>query len=291
MGIATLIAAGRLDDRLVDNVRSALADAGLRAGALSWIDAGDAADLAFEGDPVLARAALGAIDRLDFALWPGERIAARLFVADMDSTMIGQECIDELADYAGLKDEVAAITERAMRGDLDFAASLAKRVALLEGLDRQAIAKCRRARIRPNQGAATLVATMKKHGALTVLVSGGFTDFVRPIAYDLGFQRLRANYLGVMDGKLTGKTVGAIVDAQAKRRFAEQILAERGDRPDSLVAIGDGANDIPLIELAGLGVGFRPKPALTEVADGLIRHHDLTALLWMQGIPRGNWSI
>lgn len=291
MGIATLIAAGRLDDRLVDSVRSALADAGLLAGELSWIDAGDAADLAFEGDAALARAALGAIDRLDFAVRAGERIPARLFVADMDSTMIGQECIDELADYAGLKDEVAAITERAMQGELDFAASLAQRVALLEGLDHKVIAKCRRARIRPNPGAATLVATMKKHGALTVLVSGGFTDFVRPIARDLGFQRLRANYLGVKDGKLTGTTVGKIVDAQAKRRFAEQILAGLGAGPDSLVAIGDGANDVPLIELAGLGVGFRPKPALAEVADGLIRHHDLTALLWMQGIPRSDWSI
>ena len=291
MGIATLIAAGRLDDRLVEAACSALADAGVGVGALSWIDAGDAADLAFEGDAAAARAALAAIAGLDFAVRAGQRIPARLFVADMDSTMIGQECIDELADYAGLKHEVAAITERAMRGELDFAASLAERVALLEGLDHKVIAKCRRARIRPNPGAVRLVATMKKHGALTVLVSGGFVDFVRPIARDLGFQRLRANYLGVKDGKLTGTTVGKIVDAQAKRRLAEQILAGLGAAPESLVAIGDGANDVPLITLAGLGVGYHPKPALAEVADGIIRHHDLTALLWMQGIARGAWAI
>ena len=276
---------------MLDSVRSALADAGIRVGELSWIDAGDAADLGFEGEAAAARDALSKIDGLDFAIRLGERVPARLFVADMDSTMIGQECIDELADYAGLKDEVAAITERAMQGELDFATSLAQRVALLEGLDHKVIAKCRRARIRPNPGAATLVATMKRHGALTVLVSGGFTDFVRPIARDLGFQRLRANYLGVKDGRLTGTTVGAIVDAQAKRRLAEQILAGLGAGPEALVAIGDGANDVPLITLAGLGVGYRPKPALAEVADGLIRHHDLTALLWMQGIPRSAWSI
>ena len=291
MGIATLIAAGRLDDRLVDTARAALVDAGIRVVDLGWIDPGDAADLAFEGEPAAARVALDTIDGLDFAVRAGERVPARLFVADMDSTMIGQECIDELADYAGVKGAVAAITERAMRGELDFAAALAERVALLKGLDHQIISKCRQARIRPNPGAATLVATMKRHGVLTVLVSGGFVDFVRPVGNDLGFERLRANALGIEHGKLTGTTVGKIVDAQAKRRFAEQLLAGLGVGSESLVAIGDGANDVPLIILAGLGVGFRPKPALAEVADGIIRHHDLAAMLWMQGIPRRDWEV
>ena len=291
MLIATLIAAGRLDERLVDLARTALTDAGHAPGALNWIDRGDAADLDVAGDPAAARAALATIEGLDFAVRSGPRAPARLFVADMDSTMIGQECIDELADYAGLKDEVAAITERAMRGELDFAGALAERVALLKGLDQKAIVKCRRARIRPNLGAATLVATMKRHGALTVLVSGGFNDFVRPICQELGFNRMKANDLGVEGGKLTGTTVGPIVDGAAKRRLAEQILEGMDAGPDSLIAIGDGANDIPMVELAGLGVGYRPKPALAEIADGVIRHHDLTALLWMQGISRSDWAI
>ena len=287
MGIATLIAAGRLDERLLDRVRAAVAE----ARDLTWIDEGDATDLAFEGDVGSARAALEAIDGLDFAIREGQRVPARLFVADMDSTMIGQECIDELGDYAGFKDEVAAITERAMQGELDFASALAERVALLKGLNQSVIAECLRERIRPNPGAKALVATMKAQGALTVLVSGGFTDFVGPIADELGFNRFHANVLGVRQGTLSGTTTGPIVDAATKRRIAGEVLAELGAGPEALVAVGDGANDAPMVELAGLGVGYRPKPALARIADGVIRHHDLTALLWMQGIPRRDWVI
>ena len=291
MAIATLIAAGRLDDRLVREARAALESAGLRTGPSSWIDEGDAADLEFDGGAAAGRLALEAIDGLDVAVIPSPRSPARLFVADMDSTMIGQECIDELADYAGFKDRVAAITERAMQGELDFADALAERVALLEGIDQKVLKQCVKTRIRPNPGAAVLIATLKNKGVVTVLVSGGFTDFVRPIARQLGFDRMRANYLAVEGGKLTGRTVGKIVDAAAKRDLAEQILAARRWGAESLVAIGDGANDVPLIELAGLGVGFNPKPTLASVADGVIRHHELTALLWMQGIPRREWVV
>ena len=287
MGIATLIAAGRLDERLLDRVRAAVAE----ARDLTWIDEGDATDLAFEGDVGSARAALASIDGLDFAIRAGNRVPARLFVADMDSTMIGQECIDELGDYAGFKDEVAAITERAMQGELDFASALAERVALLKGLNQSVIGECLRERIRPNPGAKALVATMKAQGALTVLVSGGFTDFVGPIAAELGFDRFHANVLGVRQGTLSGTTTGPIVDAAAKRRIAGEVLAELGAGPEALVAVGDGANDAPMVELAGLGVGYRPKPALARIADGVIRHHDLTAVLWMQGIPRRDWVI
>jgi phosphoserine phosphatase len=291
LGIATLIAAGRLDDSLIARLREALSAAGVASGELAWIDEGDAADLSIAGDIGKIRAVLAQIDGVDFVVRGGERRKARLFLADMDSTIIGQECIDELADYAGLKDEVAAITERAMRGELDFASALAERVALLEGMDAKTLAKCRRARIRPNPGAATLVATMKAQGALTVLVSGGFTDFVRPIGIQLGFNRMRANALGVIDGRLTGATVGAIVDGAEKRRLAEEILAGMNAGPEDLVAIGDGANDAPMVELAGVGIGYRPKPALARVADGLIRFHDLTAVLWMQGIARRDWVL
>jgi phosphoserine phosphatase len=283
--IATLIAAGRLDERLIAETLDRVPGASF-AG---WIDEGDAADFVINDGLEDARTAFEQIDGVDFAIREGGRSPARLFVADMDSTMIGQECIDELADYAGFKDQVAAITERAMHGELDFAHALAERVALLEGLEQKLLKECLEARIRPNPGAAILVATLKRQGILTVLVSGGFTDFVRPIALKLGFNRMMANHLAVDGGKLTGCTVGKIVDAVAKRNLAEQILVARKLAPESLVAVGDGANDVPLISLAGLGVGYRPKPALAQVADGIIRHHDLTALLWMQGIPRADW--
>jgi phosphoserine phosphatase len=291
LGIATLIAAGRLDDSLIARVREALSATGVMSGDIAWIDAGDAADLVIKGGTANARLALTEIDGLDFAVRAGERRNARLFVADMDSTIIGQECIDELADYAGFKGEVAAITERAMQGELDFASALAERVALLKGMDARTLAKCLRARIRPSPGAAILVATMKAQGALTVLVSGGFTDFVRPVGLQLGFDRMRANVLGVERGRLTGSTVGAIVDASAKRHLAEEILAGMNATREELVAIGDGANDVPMIEFAGLGIGYRPKAALARVADGLIRFHDLTAVLWMQGIARRDWVL
>lgn len=274
---------------MIDHVRGVLASVGVRSGELAWIDAVDAADLAIEGDTAKARLALAELDGLDFVVRSGQRHKARLFVADMDSTMIGQECIDELADYAGFKDEVAAITERAMRGELDFAGALHERVRLLEGLDAEALPQCLAARIRPSVGAATLVSTLKASGAVTLLVSGGFTDFVAPIAARLGFDQFRANTLDVSSGKLTGRTSGAIVDAQAKRGFAEQMLAATGASPAEMIAIGDGANDVPMIELAGVGIGYRPKPALARAADGLIRFHDLTALLWMQGIARRQW--
>ena len=282
MPIATLIAAGRLDERLLDR----LPGARLRG----WIDEGDAADVSIDGDPGSVRAALERLEGVDFALWPNERTTAKLFVADMDSTMIGQECIDELADFAGFREKVAAITERAMQGELDFVHALEERVALLEGLDQKVLRQCLKERIRPNPGAATLVATLKSRGVLTVLVSGGFTDFVRPIAEQLGFDRMNANHLGVAaSGRLTGKTVGKIVDAAAKRGLAEEILSARQWPSDALIAVGDGANDAPMVELAGLGVGYYPKPTLASAANGLIRHHDLTALLWMQGIPRAEW--
>ena len=152
-------------------MREALSAAGVASGNLAWVDAGDAADLAINGDAANARSALANIDGLDFVVRPGARRKARLFVADMDSTIIGQECIDELADYAGFKDEVAAITERAMQGNLDFPGALAERVALLKGMDATAIEECLGARIRPNPGAATLVSTIKAHGARAVLLS------------------------------------------------------------------------------------------------------------------------
>ncbi len=285
MAIATLIAAGRLDERLLG---SALARApGSRL--VRWIDGGHAADLEIPADTTRVRDAFKGwegVDIIPHLLGPREK---RLLVADMDSTMIGQECIDELADYAGVKPEVADITERAMQGELDFAGALKERVALLKGLEATVIDQCLNERIRPSAGAETLVRTMRSRGAMTLLVSGGFTAFVAPIAERIGFQRFEANVLGVHDGRLTGLTEGRIVDSRRKHDVLSEARDQLGLAAGDTMAIGDGANDIPMIEEAGLGIAYRAKAALAAVADARLDHHGLEALLWAQGIPRSEW--
>ena len=261
-----------------------LGDARLAA----WIDRGHAADVEL-ADAAKAQAALAGWEGIDLIpLGAGPRLK-RLLVADMDSTIIGQECIDELADYAGFKPEVAAITEQAMKGELDFAAALTQRVALLKGLEEAVITRCLAERIRPNPGARTLVRTMRAFGAETVLVSGGFTAFVEPIAQAVGFDHFEANLLSVENGMLAGSVEGRIVDAAAKREALIEARRELGLSSDATMAVGDGANDIPMIEEAGLGVAFHAKPALAAVADARLDHHGLDALLWVQGIARSDW--
>jgi phosphoserine phosphatase len=207
----------------------------------------------------------------------------------MDSTIIGQECIDELADFAGLKREVAEITERAMQGKLDFKAALRQRVALLSGLEEDAIARCLAERVVPNPGAATLVRTMRVGGATALLVSGGFLSFAEPIARLIGFDRVRANRL-LFDGtQLSGGVEDPILDAQAKLDALVEAREELGLDREQVLAIGDGANDKLMIEESGLGVAYRAKPALAAVADAKIDHHGLDALLWAQGIRNKEW--
>ena len=227
--------------------------------------------------------------QLDVIIQPAQGREKRLLVADMDSTMIGQECIDELADYAGVKPQVADITERAMQGELDFAAALRERVALLEGLEERVIEQCLVERIRPNPGSATLVRTMRARGATTILVSGGFAAFVAPIAEQIGFECFEANVLAVRGGRLTGETKGRVVDSQRKHDVLAEARGRLGLAHEETLAIGDGANDIPMIEEAGLGIAYRAKPALAAVADARLDHHGLDALLWAQGIPRREW--
>lgn len=212
-----------------------------------------------------------------------------LFVADMDSTMIQVECIDELADYAGLKVEIAAVTEAAMRGELDFEAALRKRVALLAGLDVGAIAACLRDRVRPTPGAATLIATLKAEGIRTVLVSGGFTAFANPVGTALGFDLMAANVLAESEGKLTGDLVGPVVDAAAKRDLLLKEAAGLGISTSQAVAIGDGANDLDMVMEAGLGIAFHAKSALARAADVRIRNGDLSTLLHALGIGEDRW--
>ena len=284
-----MIAAGRLDDRLVDRALGALREVDPKATFGGWIDEGDALDLCFDGDPRAARWALEELPETDVVVQAAEPRFRKLLVADMDSTVIGQECIDELADFAGLKREVAEITERAMQGKLDFKAALRERVALLSGLEEDAIARCLSERVVPNPGAATLVRTMRVGGAKTLLVSGGFLSFAEPVGRMIGFDGVKANRLLFDGSQLSGRVEDPIVDAQAKLDALLEARGELGLEPESVLAIGDGFNDRLMIEEAGLGVAYRAKPALVEAADARLEHHGLDALLWAQGIRRKEW--
>ena len=217
-----------------------------------------------------------------------------LFVSDMDSTMIGQECIDELADFAGLKPQIAAITERAMQGELDFETALRERVRLLAGLGEDAIAQCLAERIRAMPGAQILVATLKTQGCHTVLVTGGFHQFADPVAAELGFQRVVANRLEVQGGRLTGGLIGPIVDSSVKRAVLMDETARLGlsrAAGRASLATGDGANDIPMIEAACYGIAYHAKPKARAAAHGWIDHGDLTTVLRLLGIPEAEWTI
>ena len=242
-----------------------------------------------DGDPAAVLDAIDAVFAPPAMLVARDRIEVpRLFVSDMDSTMIGQECIDELADYANLKPQIAAITERAMQGELDFEAALRERVALLAGLQESAIAACLADRIRATPGAGTLVATLAALGTRTVLVTGGFHHFADPVAEMLGFQRVVGNRLAVEGGKLTGGLIGPITDSAVKAAVLREELTGLGEGAHSL-ATGDGANDIPMIEAATYGFAYRAKPKARAAANGRVDAADLTAVLTLLGIPRETW--
>lgn len=288
MFTATLIAAGRLRGTDISRARVLLTEAGCAPVVDGWLDEGDAADLHFGLSPDAARQALeSALDRVDIVVQPMEGREKRLLIADMDSTMITVECIDELADYAGLKLQIAAITEAAMRGELDFEGALDARVGLLKGLDAGVIDQCLAERVTIMAGAKTLVRTMKARGGRAVLVSGGFTRFAEPVAAEIGFDRAIANVLEIDGEALAGTVTRPIVGAAAK---LETLEAEAAHLPRSAVlAVGDGANDLPMIRAAGLGVAYHAKPIVAAEAAARIDHNDLTALLWVQGIARKDW--
>jgi phosphoserine phosphatase len=242
-----------------------------------------------EGDAAEVRAILGChFAPCDLLVATREIAVPQVFVSDMDSTMIGQECIDELADFAGIKPQIAAITERAMQGELDFAAALKERVALLEGLDEAAIDQCLTERVRPMSGAKTLVATLKSLGCRTVLVTGGFHAFADPVAEELGFDRVIANRLATADGKLTGGLHGTITDSAIKAQVLTEACAALGEAAVSL-AMGDGANDVPMLQAATFGIAYHAKPSAREAADGWIERGDLTAVLELLGVPKQDW--
>jgi len=226
---------------------------------------------------------------VDIILQPAPRRKKRLLVADMDSTMIGQECIDELADYAGFREQVSDITERAMRGELSFEPALRERVKLLKGLEVDIVPRVIAERITPTPGGRTLVMTMRAKGAYTALVSGGFTVFTEPVSLSIGFNEHRSNTLVVEAGRLTGEVLPPILGREAKRGALIELRDLFSLAPIDTMALGDGANDLDMIQEAGLGVAWRAKPAVAEAAHARLHHSDLTALLYAQGYPRRTW--
>jgi phosphoserine phosphatase len=273
----------------VDAALEALDDAGVAADARELANLGVWEIVAETADHAALRAAIDAhIAPSDVLIADHRPRVPKLFISDMDSTMIGQECIDELADFAGIKAHVADITERAMRGELDFAQALTERVGLLKDLPAQAIADCLDQRIRPMQGAKVLVETLKAKGCRTVLVTGGFYQFADPVAEQLGFERVVANRLAVADGKLTGGLDGPICDSSTKKATLLEEVAALGEGALSL-ATGDGANDIPMIEASSYGVAFCAKPKARDAANGWVDRGDLTAVLRLLGVPEAEW--
>ncbi|MCP5396905.1 MAG: phosphoserine phosphatase SerB [Sphingomonadaceae bacterium] len=290
--IARLIAEKASLESQLDAAIAALEGEGMAVAMARLLEGdGDVVQISLPvGDPARLRALLDAhFSPSDMLVTDHEPRVPQLFVSDMDSTMIGQECIDELADYAGLKDKIADITERAMQGELDFESALRERVGLLEGLSEGAISQCLAERIRPVEGARTLVATLRAQGCRTVLVTGGFHHFADPVAEMLGFERVVGNRLDVSGGTLTGGLVGAITDSSVKQKVLEEEAAGLGAGIASL-ATGDGANDIPMLEVATYGVAYRAKPKARAAANGSIDFGDLTSVLKLLGIPESDWA-
>jgi len=292
--VATLIcnpANPALDSTIVDGALAVLPS----PGTAQWLFDEVAVDIPFDS-PVRSPDEIKAIETrlrearvdlpIDIVVQPLATRRKKLFLADMDSTMIGQECIDELADFAGLKAHVAAITERAMRGEIEFEPALRERVALLKDMPVSVVDEVLAKRITPTPGGRALVMTMRRHGAYTCLISGGFTLFTNAVAAVIGFQENRANQLKVENGKLTGEVAEPIIGRAAKLATLIELTESFDlDDIDTLVA-GDGANDLGMIQNAGLGVAYHAKPAVAAAAAARIDYGDLTALLYAQGYRR-----
>ena len=276
-----------LDRATVESLRNAWG-----GGDARWLDPGIAAEFGVEAMPQNRWDVWQGLQslRIDLAIQPAEGRKKHLLIADMDSTMIQQECIDELADEAGVGAHVAGITARAMNGELDFEDALRERVGLLHGLPESVIATVIRDRITLVPGGPALVATMRENGAYAALVSGGFTAFTAQIAKVLGFDENRANLLLVKDGALTGQVAEPILGRAAKVTALLEIAARLGITAQDAIAVGDGANDLGMLRLAGAGVALHAKPAVAAECDIRINHGDLTALLYLQGYARHEFA-
>lgn len=289
MPTVTLIAAPHrrdLDPALVDSLRNAWG-----GGVAEWLSPDEAAAFSVAKVPENRWDVWEECQRLGVDLVvQAEARPRRLLLADMDSTMTEQECIDELAAMAGVGEEVSAITARAMNGELDFEGALKARVALLEGLDAGVIRKVLQTRITLASGGMELVATMRAHGGYAALVSGGFTDFTADVAAQLGFDEHRANTLLVERGRLTGRVAEPILGRDAKVRAFHDLTARLGIGPGEVIAVGDGANDLGMLELAGAGVALHAKPAVAAECEVRVNHGDLTSLLFLQGYRRDQFA-
>ncbi len=286
---ATLIARpGGLAPELAQSLRAAWGGTALR-----WLSGGEAAEFGMMDVPDTADRVRADLQTqgVDLVVQASAGRRKAMLLADMDSTMIEQECIDELAAEAGVGARVAAITARAMNGELDFDAALRERVGLLAGLDEDTIVRVLDRRITLMPGGAVLLATMKRHGAYAALVSGGFTAFTTAIAATLGFDEHRANTLEIADGRLTGRVVPPILGRAAKVTALEEITARLGIGTADVIAVGDGANDLGMLGRAGTGVALHAKPAVQAQAKVRINHGDLTALLFVQGYARAEWVL
>jgi len=288
--VATLIAAPG-ETFASAEVSPALAAAGATPIELRWLERNVALDALFERAPAdLAEAIEAALAprRIDVIVQPAAHRRKALLIADMDATMIEEESLDELARGLGLGEKVARLTEAAMRGDIPFEAALATRVALFEGVAVEAIERLAK-RLTPSCGGATLVATMRAHGAFTVLASGGFTLFAAPIGAGLGFDAIFANRLEIESGRLTGRITPPIRGAGAKGETLAALRQARGLAVEATLAVGDGANDLEMLAGAGLGVAYRAKPRVAARAAERLNHADLTALLYAQGFSRAEF--
>ncbi len=252
-----------------------------------WLEAGRAVDIALNN--IVGRKNMDIIrddfysDGVDVFITPAQNRRKKLLIADMDSTIVVGETLDDLAEFAGIKDKIAAITARAMNGEIGFHDAIRERVGLLAGLSVDALNGTLEA-LKYNDGARELVAGMKKAGARCILISGGFTFFTKAVANDLGFDGHHGNTLGIENNVLTGAVIDPILDKDSKLSFLNQYAQEMGITADDIISVGDGANDIPMLTGAGLGVGYRPKPAVANVVNNVIHHGDLSALLYVQGI-------
>jgi phosphoserine phosphatase len=293
--VATFVAAAEGPALTAELIAKALRESGCAAKSeIDWLEPGRAADVNLATTPRELPALRRALHEAGagFADVVVQRAAGRrkmLLVADMDSTMIGQECVDELAEFAGLRAQISAITSSAMRGEIAFEEALRARVALLAGLDLRIVETILAERITLTPGGRALVATMRANGAYTALVSGGFTCFAEPIAARIGFDETRANRLETRDGALTGNVTPPIAGARAKREALEELRARRGLTPEATLAAGDGANDLDMLGAAGLGVAFHAKPLVAAAASARVDRADLTALLFAQGYRRADF--
>jgi phosphoserine phosphatase len=290
MYIATLLcspAKPSLDPALVDSLRNAWG-----GGEAVWLAPDEAAEFSIKALPANQGTVWEDLQAMgvDLVLQPASRRRKKMLLADMDSTMIEQECIDELAEEAGVGARVKDITARAMNGELDFDGALTERVALLKDLPEAVIAQVLDSRITLMPGARQLLATMKASGGYAALVSGGFTAFTSRIATELGFDENRANTLMIADGKLTGEAGHPILGREAKVTALEQITARLGITEDEVLAVGDGANDLGMLLRAGAGVALHAKPSVAAQCQIRINHGDLTALLYLQGYAKGDFK-